>query len=128
MLVRLASLLALIAISSIALCQEEASVEPPAEASEASEASAEAAKLKELLSLVQDNTLAIHKRENPAYFTLMKQVMERTPAQLNDEVTLNPRFNDLYKKPSEYRGQLVHVKLNARRVLPVEIRARNAAG
>lgn len=89
---------------------------------------ADASKLHELLSLVQDNTLAVHKRENPAYFMLMKQVIDRTPEKLREEVALNPRFNDLYKKPSEYRGQLVHVKLNARRVLPVDIASRNVAG
>ena len=84
------------------------------------EAAARAAKLKELLSLVQDNTKNVHKRENPAYFMLMRQIQATTPEQLRSQVTLNPRFNDLYKKPSDYRGQLVNVKLNARRVLPAD--------
>ena len=88
----------------------------------------ESAKLQELLSLVRDNTPNVHMRENPAYFLLMKQVMERTNEQLRSEVTTNPRFNDLYKKPGDYRGQLIHVKLNARRILPVPIKARNVAG
>lgn len=101
---------------------------PSADATTAEDAAAKAAKLKDLLSLVQDNTLSVHKRENPAYFLLLKDVMDRTPEQLREEVTANPRFHDLYKKPSEYRGQLVTVKLNARRIMPVDVSPNNAAG
>ncbi len=81
-----------------------------------------------MLSLVQDNTKFSNKRENPALFLLMKQAVDRTPEQLRSEVTLNPSFNDLYRKPGDYRGQLVHVKLNARRILPIEYKSKNAAG
>lgn len=148
---KIAMTLTLLAMSSLAIGQEsptpadtqppqataqeagspEATPTDPAPAPSDAEApapDADASKLKELLSLVQDNTLSVHRRENPAYYLLMKQVIDRTPEELRNEVTLNPRFNDLYKKPSDYRGQLVHVKLNARRVLPVNITARNAAG
>ncbi len=96
--------------------------------SQAAEALAQEAKLKELLSLVQDNTKFTHRREIPAYFMLVKKALDRTPEQLRNEVTLNPRFNDLYRKPSDYRGQLVTVKLNARRVLPADYTTRNVAG
>ena len=92
----------------------------PAVAEQPQDAEAQAAKLKELLSLVQDNTLTGNRRENPAYFMLMKKVQDQTTEQLRDAVTLNPRFNDLYTKPSEYRGELVHVKLNARLVIPAD--------
>ncbi len=88
---------------------------------------ARAARLKDLLSLVRDNTLRIHKRENPAYFMLMKEVLDRTPEQLRNEITTNPRFHDLYTKPSEHRGELIHVRLNARRVLPIDIAVPNVA-
>ncbi len=56
---------------------------------DAAEQAAKAAKLKDLLSLVQDNTLSVHKRENPAYFWLVKDVIDRTPEELRQAVSAN---------------------------------------
>ncbi|MCC6511303.1 MAG: hypothetical protein IT423_19535 [Pirellulaceae bacterium] len=113
---------------------EQPAVETAADAQAAIEpepakldAQARAARIKDLLSLVKDNTLTIGKRENPAYFEMVKEVLDRSPADLLSAVEKNPRFNDLYTKPEKYRGELIHVSLNARRVLPLDIKIKNVA-
>ncbi|MGN6137184.1 MAG: hypothetical protein ACTHOU_22085 [Aureliella sp.] len=105
----------------------------PAESSDNAQASesdeqARQARIKELLSLVSDNTLFNHKRENPAYFALLKEVLRQTPEQLRSQARDNPRFNDFYRKPAEHRGEVVHLVLNLRRILPIDIHIENEAG
>jgi hypothetical protein len=136
--------------TSVAQSAESAATEPKAEASTAGATTESAesaqpnptssqsnqaeedreayeAKRKDLLSLVRDNTLNVHWRENPAYFMLVKEMLDRTPEQLKSEEALKPRFNQLHKSPAEYRGKLVTLKLIARRVLPIDAKP-NSAG
>lgn len=95
---------------------------------EPADPAARAARIKDLLSLVRDNTLYNHKRENPAYFALVKEVLDQTPEQLRSQARENPRFNDFYKNPAEHRGEIVHLSINLRRVIPVDIAIDNEAG
>ncbi len=107
---------------------EAAASEESAPASKtAADLAAEEARLNDLLSLVKDNTLQIHKRENPAYFGLLKKVLDRSVDQLNGEVALNPKFNELYSNPEKYRGQLVRLELNVRRIISIPVKVSNAA-
>lgn len=98
-----------------------------AEATEESEEQRQA-RLKDLLSLVTDNTPGIHKRENPAYFALVNEVLSHTPEELRSKARKNPRFDEFYRKPAKHRGELVHLMLNVRRVLPIDVQAKNEAG
>jgi hypothetical protein len=86
------------------------------------------ARIKELLSLVSDNTLYNHKRENKAYFALVREVLRHTPEQLRSQARENPRFDNFHKSPSAHRGELVHLAVNLRRILPIEIKFENEAG
>ncbi len=86
------------------------------------------ARLKDLLSLVKDNTLFTHKLENPAYFALIKRVVDRSYEDLKARARENPRFNDFYKKPADHRGELVKLTIHIRRVIPVDINVENEAG
>ena len=85
------------------------------------------ARIKDLLSLVSDNTLFNHRRESLAYFALVKEVMRQTPEELRSRARDNPRFNEFYSKPAEHRGELVHLAINLRRVLPIEVKHNNEA-
>lgn len=101
----------------------------PANAEDAAQSEEERlARLKDLLSLVTDNTLFNAARESPAYFGLVKEVLAHTPEELRSKARENPRFNDFYQHPAKHRGELVHLELNLRRVLPLDIKAKNAAG
>jgi len=86
------------------------------------------ARIKDLLSLVTDNTLGVYKRENAAYFALLKEVLTHTPEELRAQAHANPRFDEFYRHPSKHRGELVTLVLNVRRVIPVEIEYENEAG
>ena len=86
------------------------------------------ARLKELLSLVSDNTLVSHKREGPAYFALVKEILRQSPEELRSRARENPRFHDFYSKPAAHRGEIVHLVLNLRRILPIEVKHENVAG
>lgn len=107
-----------------------AQTENSTEGSPESELNQEAnqARIKELLSLVSDNTLLSHKRESPAYFALLKELMRQTPEELRSKARDNPRFNDFYSRPAEHRGEIVHLALNLRRVLPIDLKSENEAG
>lgn len=86
------------------------------------------ARLDELLSLVSDNTLYNRTRESPAYFALVKEVLRQTPEQLRSRARENPRFNDFYKDPAAHRGEIVHLAVNLRRILPYDVPYENEAG
>lgn len=102
---------------------EEPGEEPAEESDEERQA-----RLKDLLSLVSDNTTKMKPRESPAYFALVKDVLDHTPEELRSKARENPRFNDFYSDPAKHRGELVHLVLNLRRILPVDIKTPNAAG
>ena len=91
-------------------------------------AEARQARIKDLLSLVSDNTLVSHKRESPAYFALIKELLDQTPDQLRAKARENPRFHDFYANPANHRGEIVHLALNLRRVLEIDIKNENEAG
>lgn len=109
---------------------EVTSTEQAAEASDETpvDAAARAARIQDLLSLVRDNTIYTNKLDNPAYFALVKEVISQTPEQLRSQARENPRFNDFYRNPSEHRGEIVHLSINLRRVLPLDIKSKNEAG
>ncbi len=86
------------------------------------------ARLKELLTLVTDSTLFSNRRESPAYFALVKEVLDQTPEELRAKARDNPRFNDFYRQPAAHRGEVVHLVLNLRRVIRLPIKAKNEAG
>ncbi|MGN6547858.1 MAG: hypothetical protein ACTHK7_22675, partial [Aureliella sp.] len=104
--------------------EDAAAAEEPAQESDEERQ----ARLKDLLSLVSDNTTKMKPRESPAYFALVKDVLDHTPEELRSKARENPRFNDFYSDPAKHRGELVHLVLNLRRILPVDIKTPNAAG
>ncbi len=85
-------------------------------------------RLKDLLSVVVDGTEKMAAREMPAYFHLLRKVQQELPEDLKTRARFNPKFNDFYQYASKYRGELVRVELNVRRIDRYEVNEENAAG
>jgi hypothetical protein len=81
------------------------------------EAAPEEAKLTELLSLVNDNTLNIHKREMPAYWQLISKSQSLGFEKMNEASRKDPQFGEFYMGAPKHRGELVSMDINIRRVV-----------
>jgi hypothetical protein len=77
------------------------------------------AELADMLLLVTDQTLQIHRREMPAYWRLVEKIRTLNRRDLVAAARADPRFNDFYLDPATHRGELVQLDLNVRRVLPI---------
>ncbi len=85
--------------------------------------------LTELLSIVNDNTLTIHRREMPAYWHLIRDSQHEEYAALREQARKNPAFSEFYTAASKHRGELVSMDLNVRRIVEYDaIDQNNIAG
>ncbi len=85
--------------------------------------------LTELLSIVNDNTLTIHRREMPAYWHLIRDSQNEEYATLREQARKNPAFSEFYTAASKHRGELVSMDLNVRRIVEYDaIDQNNIAG
>lgn len=84
--------------------------------------------LRDLLSIVSDNTLLIHKREMPAYWRLLSISMAEDYGTQYEKARRNPSLNEFHTAAAKHRGELVSLNLNIRRVVQYDaIDANNPA-
>ena len=64
-----------------------------------------------------DKTLEMHREEMPAYWRLLSWAEHQDISLLQKRAKKDVVFNDFIQSPDKYRGQLVALKLNVRRIL-----------
>lgn len=84
--------------------------------------------LRDLLSLVTDNSLRIAKREMPAYWELVRKTANSSFDELREVSNSKTKFNDFYSEPAKHRGELVSLDIVVRRVTRIEAESGNSAG
>jgi hypothetical protein len=77
----------------------------------------EAEAAREEFQAITDGTTDLHIEEMPAYWRLMGWADRQTPAMLRQRSQRKMFYTHLVQRPDEYRGQLIHLDLNVRRVL-----------
>ena len=65
---------------------------------------------------VTDHTTQIGKLDMPAYLRILKWVDGQSEPQLRKRAPTNVSFNDLVQSPDKFRGKLIQVNLNVRRI------------
>lgn len=69
---------------------------------------------------VTDHTMQIGKLDMPAYLRVLKWVDRQSEPQLRKRAQADVYFNDLIQTPAKYRGRLIKVDLNVRRIREYE--------
>lgn len=75
----------------------------------------------EEFQVITDGSLGIQPEENFAYWRLFQWVKNQRFEQLWKRARANFVFADLVHSPAKYRGQLLRLDLNVRRVLPYDV-------
>jgi len=66
---------------------------------------------------ITDNALELQSIEMPSYWRLFRWIKSEDPGALRKRSHKTVKFHDLILHPAKYRGQLVHLELNVRRIL-----------
>jgi hypothetical protein len=69
---------------------------------------------------ITDHTMQINKLDMPAYLRVLKWVERQSEPRLRQRAQSDVFFNDLIQSPEKYRGKLVSVDLNVRRIREYE--------
>ena len=84
--------------------------------------------MRDLLSLVVDNSLRMSKSEMPAYWELVRKTSRASFQKLRESANTKIKFNDLYGNPAKHRGELIALDIVVRRVTRYDAQPENKAG
>lgn len=84
--------------------------------------------MRDLLSLVVDNSLRMNKSEMPAYWELVRKSSKASFQKLQESANTKIKFNDLYGNPAQHRGELIALDMIVRRVTRYDTEPGNKAG
>lgn len=84
--------------------------------------------IRDLLSVVTDNSLRLAKREMPAYWALVRKTANSSFNELREVSNSKTKFNDFYSQPAKHRGELVSLDIVVRRVTRLDAESENSAG
>jgi len=84
--------------------------------------------IQEEFQAISDRTTEMQVEEMMAYWRMVGWVNRQSPEDLRKRARKDLVFNDLMSAPNKYRGRLVHLDLNVRRVLRQPAAADNLAG
>jgi len=83
--------------------------------------------MRDLLSLVVDNSVRMSKREMPAYWELVRKTSRASFQKLHESANTKIKFNDLYGNPAQHRGELIALDIVVRRVTRCDVVPENNA-
>ncbi len=84
--------------------------------------------LSESLSVISDNTLAIHRREMPAYWNLFKKSCGTNYAELESTAVKAPPPAYFFLEAAKHRGECFSMPINIRRIVKYDVPKPQAPG